>query len=116
MVIEATGSPAALTEEIAMARDAGTYVIAGQYTDNGDIVINPHREINKKHLTIKGTWGIDFRHFYRSIQVMAKFHDRFSWEKLISRYYRLDLINTALNDVESQRVIKAVIAPQLAGR
>jgi len=31
----------------------GVYVIVGQYTDNGSIDINPHLDINKKHLDIR---------------------------------------------------------------
>lgn len=111
VVIEATGVPSALNEGMAMVRDAGTYIIVGQYTDNGEVTFNPHLDLNKKHLTIKGVWGIDLSHFYRSIQIMAKYHQRFAWERLISRHYSLTDINQALEDVEHCRVIKAVIAP-----
>ncbi len=111
VTIEATGVPTAVKEGLAMTRDAGTYVVVGQYTDNGTVTINPHLDLNKKHLDIKGTWGIDFSHFYRSIQVMAKYNARFRWEQFISRRYRLAEVNEALADVEAQRVIKAVIAP-----
>ena len=111
VVIEATGIPAAVKEGMAMVRDAGTYVVVGQYTNNGDITINPHLDINKKHLTIKGTWGIDLSHFYRSIQIMAKYHDRFAWEKFISGRYGLSEVNQAVSDVEHHLVMKAVIDP-----
>ncbi len=111
VVIEATGSPAAIKEGMAMARDGGTYVVAGQYTDNGEITINPHTDLNKKHLTIKGTWGIDLSHFYRSIQVMAKYHNRFTWEKIVSAHYGLHEVNQAIDDVEQHRILKAVIDP-----
>lgn len=111
VVIEATGFPAAVKEGMAMARDAGTYVVVGQYTNNGDISMNPHLDINKKHLTIKGTWGIDLSHFYRSIQVMAKHHDRFAWENFVSGRYGLHEVNQAIDDVEHHRVMKAVIDP-----
>ena len=112
VTIEATGFPAALKEGMAMTRDAGTYVVVGQYTNNGDISMNPHLDINKKHLTIKGTWGIDLSHFYRSIQVMAKYHERFAWEKFVSAHYGLNEVNQALDDVEHHRVMKAVIDPR----
>jgi threonine dehydrogenase-like Zn-dependent dehydrogenase len=111
VVIEATGIPSAVKEGMAMARDAGTYVVVGQYTNNGDITINPHLDINKKHLTIKGTWGIDLSHFYRSIQIMDKHHARFAWEKFVSGSYGLHEVNQAIDDVEHHRVMKAVIDP-----
>lgn len=50
VVIEATGVPEAVREGMAMTRDAGTYVVVGQYTDNGEVAINPHLDLNKKHL------------------------------------------------------------------
>ena len=111
VVIEASGSPAAVKEGMLMTRDAGTYVVAGQYTDNGDVTINPHLELNKKHLTVKGTWGIDLSHFYRSLKVMEKYQSRFAWEKIISQQYSLQETNQALADVENRRVMKAVITP-----
>jgi L-iditol 2-dehydrogenase len=113
VVIEATGVPAAVKEGMAMTRDAGTYIVVGQYTNNGDITINPHLDINKKHLTIRGTWGIDLSHFYRSVQIMAKHHSRFAWEHFISSHYGLDQVNQAVSDVEHQKVMKAVIDPRL---
>jgi L-iditol 2-dehydrogenase len=47
VVIEATGGRGAVAEGMAMARDAGTYVVAGQYTDNGDVTVNPHWLLNR---------------------------------------------------------------------
>ncbi|MDF2501442.1 MAG: camD [Anaerosporomusa subterranea] len=111
VVIEASGAPAAIKEGMLMVRDAGAYVVAGQYTDNGDVTLNPHLELNKKHLTVKGTWGIDLSHFYRSLKVMEKYHSRFAWEKFITRHYSLYETNQALADVEERRVMKAVITP-----
>jgi L-iditol 2-dehydrogenase len=111
VVIEASGSPVAVKEGMLMTRDAGTYVVAGQYTDNGEISINPQIELNKKHLTVKGTWGIDLSHFYRSLKVMEKYHGRFAWEKIITKQYSLHETNQALADVEHRRVMKAVITP-----
>lgn len=111
VTIEASGNPQAVPEGLRMTRDNGTYVVVGQYTDAGDVVINPHWQINRKHIDIRGVWGIDFSHFYRTIQVMAKHSQRFGWQRLISKIYPLDQAQTALEDVESLRILKAVIAP-----
>src|SRR6185295_6185401 len=48
VVIEASGNPAAVTEGLDMVRDAGSYVVVGQYTDAGDTALNPHRHLNRK--------------------------------------------------------------------
>jgi threonine dehydrogenase-like Zn-dependent dehydrogenase len=65
VTIEATGNPAAVPEGMRMTRDNGRYVVVGQYTDAGPVEINPHWDINRKHLEIRGCWGSDFSHFYR---------------------------------------------------
>ena len=111
VTIEASGSPAAVREGMLLARDAGVYVVVGQYTDAGDVSINPHHDLNRKHLDVRGCWGIDFSHFYRSLQVLARCADRLPWESVISRYYALNEAAQALEDVERLRVVKAVLKP-----
>lgn len=111
VTIEASGNPGAVAEGLAMTRDNGTYCIVGQYTDSGDIAINPHTQINKKHIDIRGVWGIDYSHFYKCVQLMAKHRERFNWREMISKFYSLDEVAAAVEDVEAFSVFKAVIAP-----
>src|SRR5262249_39916374 len=109
IVIEASGSPEAVREGCELVRDAGRYVIVGQYTDNGDVSLNPHLHVNRKHLEVRGCWGSDFSHVYRAMQIMARFGSRVDWTRFISRHYSLQEVETALRDVEARRVVKAVI-------
>ena len=51
-----------------MARDGGRYVVVGQYTDNGTAEINPHLDINRKHLEIRGCWGVELGHIWRAME------------------------------------------------
>lgn len=111
VVIEVSGAPQAVVEGMGMARDAGRYVIAGQYTDNGDVTLNPHADINKKHLDIRGCWGAEFTHLYRGLAMMARSQDRVAWGAMVTRDYGLAEAAQALDDVENRRVIKAVIDP-----
>lgn len=111
IVIEASGNPRAVPEGCDLVRDAGRYVIVGQYTDHGDVSINPHRHINRKHLEIRGCWGSDFSHLTRAMEIMARFGGQMDWSSLISRRYTLDEAAQALADVEALRVVKAVITP-----
>lgn len=111
VVIEATGNPAAVREGMQMARDGGRYVVVGQYTDAGDVEFNPHWDLNRKHLEVRGCWGTDFSHVYRGVNVLAKHAERFGVERFISRTYGLEEANQALADVQELRVVKAVIAP-----
>jgi len=114
IVIEASGNPLAVPEGCALTRDAGRYIIVGQYTDNGSIELNPHLHINKKHLEIRGCWGSDFSHVYRAMQIAARFGKQVPWPSLISRRYGLEEVGQALADVEAGRVVKAVVVPDSA--
>lgn len=109
-----------------MTRDAGTYCIVGHYTNTGEIGINPHLEINSKHLNIVASWGSDFSHFYLGVKckqdnfnsytqnlVMDKFKNKFPWEKIITREYSLEEAGQALEDVKSLKVMKAIIKPTM---
>lgn len=111
VAVEATGNPAAVAEGLDLVRDNGTYTIVGQYTDHGPIQINPHLQINKKHLDIRGVWGIDYSHLHRAVLIQERYNDRFHWEQLITHTFGLDEANEALDAVRSGRAIKAVIRP-----
>jgi threonine dehydrogenase-like Zn-dependent dehydrogenase len=111
VVIEASGNPAAVPEGLDMLRDAGRYVVVGQYTDAGDTVVNPHRQINRRHATILGCWGYEFTHLHRALAMMALHNRRLRWRDLVTREYTLDEAPRALADMESLAVVKAVIRP-----
>ena len=109
--IEASGNPAAIAEGLDLVRDNGKYTIVGQYTDHGPVEINPHTQINKKHLDIRGVWGIDYSHLHRAIMLQEKYNDLFHWDRLITHTFRLDQANEALASVREGKAIKAVIKP-----
>src|SRR5438477_4202412 len=75
VTIEATGAPDAVVQAMRFTRYAGRVVIVGQYTDHGPVstnaAFNPHLDLNKKHLDVRGCWGSDFSHFYRSAQIVS---------------------------------------------
>ncbi|KAJ7533568.1 hypothetical protein O6H91_13G055000 [Diphasiastrum complanatum] len=110
VVIEATGRPEAVAEGMQFCRDGATYVVVGQYTDNGEVSINPHFSINRKHLTIRGCWGSDFSHFYRGIQFMAK-NVHLPWKSVVSGTYELKNAGEALASVQNLTAFKALIRP-----
>ncbi|CAM6119992.1 unnamed protein product [Calypogeia fissa] len=111
VVIEATGRPEAVAEGLSFCRNGGTYVVVGQYTDNGDVSINPHHLINRKHIVMKGCWGSDFSHFYRGVQFMAK-HADLPWHLIVSKVSDLKNARQALESVERLEVFKALIQPE----
>jgi L-iditol 2-dehydrogenase len=113
VVIEASGSPAAVPEGLDMVRDAGTYVVVGQYTDAGDATINPHMHLNRRHVTLRGCWGFEFTHLHRALQLMARHVRRFPWRELVTRQYPLEEAARALADMERFAVVKALVRPRI---
>jgi L-iditol 2-dehydrogenase len=111
VVIEASGNPHAVREGLEMVRDAGRYVIVGQYTDGGDVALNPHAHINRRHATILGCWGYEYSHLHRAVALLGRHARRFSWRELITREYSLAEAGRGLADMERLAVIKAVIRP-----
>jgi threonine dehydrogenase-like Zn-dependent dehydrogenase len=111
VVIEAAGDPHAVPQALELVRDGGRVVIAGQYTDGGDVSINPHRQINRKHAEIRGCWGCDYSHVHRALQILAQQGRALPWTDSITARFGLDEANEALAAVENRDVIKALIVP-----
>jgi D-arabinose 1-dehydrogenase-like Zn-dependent alcohol dehydrogenase len=111
VVIEASGSPDAVSQALDMVRDGGRVVICGHYTDNGPVEIHPHWQINRKHVEIHGCWGSQYHHFHRAVQLATQFGDRVPWRDMVSGRYDLEHAADALGAVESRSAIKALIVP-----
>ena len=118
VTIEATGAPDAVVQAMRFTRDAGRVVVVGQYTDHGPVSttagFNPHLDLNKKHLDVRGCWGSDFSHFYRGTQIISDPVRSASWVSLKPQLarYNLSQANDALADVAESRVLKALISPR----
>jgi L-iditol 2-dehydrogenase len=111
VVIEAAGAPDAVAQSLDLVRDGGRVVIAGHYTDTGEARINPHWQINRKHVDLRGCWGSDFSHLHRAVNLAARFGDRVPWKEMIGGSYTLEQAGRALAAVEQREVTKAVIVP-----
>jgi len=111
VVIEASGSPDAVSQALDMVRDGGRVVVCGHYTDNGPVEIHPHWQINRKHVELRGCWGSQYHHFHRAVQLAAHFGARVPWREMVSGRYGLEGAGEALAAVESQAAIKALVVP-----
>ena len=110
VVIEAAGAAAAIPEGLDLLRVGGRYVIAGHYTDVGDSAVNAHRQINRKHLEIRGCWGSEPRHFLRALSVLER-HPDIPFRAIGAKTYGLSALNEALADAEGMRIPKALVDP-----
>jgi threonine dehydrogenase-like Zn-dependent dehydrogenase len=111
VAIEATGVPEAVGEALRFTRDAGTVVVVGQYTDHGPLSINPHSDLNRPHLQVRGCWGSDLGHLYRAVRTISRHRTRFPWQAMITGHYTLDQAAEALAAAERQESIKSLILP-----
>jgi threonine dehydrogenase-like Zn-dependent dehydrogenase len=111
VVIEATGRPEAVQQAFDLVRDGGKIIVCGHYTDNGAAEIHPHYHINKKHIDLRGVWGSDFSHFYRSVELCDRFQHKIPWAEMVTQRYSLEQAQEALDAVSSQSVTKALIVP-----
>jgi hypothetical protein len=89
-------------------------VIVGQYTNAGDIAFNPHLDLNKKHLEVRGCWGADFSHFYKSVRMMSDASRSAAWSAVPLKFYGLSEANAALENVVAGSASKSLINPQLS--
>lgn len=113
VVIEAAGHPDAVVDALRLVRDAGRVAIVGQYTDHGAVPINPHTDLNRKHLDVRGVWGSDYSHFHRAVQLLRDPARAAAWAPLRLDRWSLENANDALDRVAEGAVIKALIDPVL---
>ena len=112
VTIEATGAPVAVAQAMRYTRDAGRVVVLGQYTDHGGVEINPHHDLNRKHLDVRGCWGFDFSHLHRGVRVMSDPVAAGPWHAMALERYGLGDAQDALDAVAAGRVVKALIEPR----
>jgi D-arabinose 1-dehydrogenase-like Zn-dependent alcohol dehydrogenase len=111
VVLEGAGDPRAVVDALDLVRDGGRVVIAGQYTDHGNVSLNPHTHINKKHVEIRGCWGSDYSHFHRAVKFLGAQGASLPWADAISSRYPLEKVGDALAAVEKRAVVKAIVEP-----
>ena len=114
LTFEASGDPRAVRQAMRATRDAGCVVVAGQYTDHGDVAINPHADLNRKHLDVRGCWGSDFSHFHRAAALLRDPALQAAWSPLRPQRFGLTQLDTALQQIRTGEIVKALVDPHLA--
>lgn len=111
VTLEAAGAPEAVPQAMRFTRDAGRVVVVGQYSNAGDASFNPHLDLNRKHLDVRGCWGSDYSHFHRAVRILEAPLAAGRWAHVTLKRYALHQTNEALADVAAGRVVKAIIVP-----
>lgn len=111
VTFEATGDPHAVPQGMRCTRDAGTLVVVGQYTDGGDVAFNPHADLNRKHLDVRGCWGSDYAHFDAAARWMQEPDAAAAFQCIERRSFSLEELDTALALVRRGELVKALVIP-----
>lgn len=111
VTLECTGASEAVVQAMRFTRDGGTVVVVGQYTDHGATAFNPHLDLNRKHLDVRGCWGSDYSHFHRGLRTLETPRAAETWSTMELVRYALKDANEALAAVADGRVVKALIVP-----
>lgn len=107
IVVEATGVPAAVGEGMDMTRRNGRYVVVGQYTDHGPVMLNPHH-ITRKQLQVLGSWAFSPQHHIDYVRSVPKLKEQFDLSALVTAY-DLERANDAVADMRSGKTLKPVL-------
>ncbi|HEV3021384.1 MAG TPA: zinc-binding dehydrogenase [Pirellulales bacterium] len=107
--IEAAGRRETMEAAFRSVRDqGGLCVLAGNLPQGETIAIDPFDLIRGKRIV--GTWGGETRPDDDIPRYVRWFHEgRLPLAELITREYRLDQINEALDDMEQGRVLRALV-------
>jgi threonine dehydrogenase-like Zn-dependent dehydrogenase len=114
VTIEATGAPSAVIDAMRHTRDAGRVAIVGQYTDHGVVEWNPHTDLNRKQLDVRGVWGSDYSHFHRGVELLRDPLRAAAWAPVVLQRFGLAHADRALDLVAAGAVTKALIEPGLS--
>jgi threonine dehydrogenase-like Zn-dependent dehydrogenase len=115
VVIEASGSPAAVAEGLQLVRTRGRYIVPGQYSRSGGIEIEPSL-ITFRALRITGSGQYKLGDIGAYLQFVAShpdLHELFA--RAITHRYPVRRAEEALADVAAGRVVKAVLVRELLG-
>lgn len=107
LVVECSGFAPAFNEGIDMVQKGGRYLIIGQ-TSPTPITFTPYT-ILQKNLQIIGSGGAIINHFYKALEFIKSRKSDYSFGEIVSRKYRLEDINEALENMQAGREIKPVI-------
>lgn len=111
VVLEGSGSPAAVPEGLGLLRPRGRYLLAGQYSDRGNVPLPVH-QITFQALQVLGSAQFtseDRQAYFEFLMTVRE-----DWEtirRVVTHRYGVSKANEALEAVRSGQAVKAVLVP-----
>jgi L-iditol 2-dehydrogenase len=111
MVIECAGVPQAVPEGLDMLRLGGLLVEAGNFSDLGDVAINPHRHLCAKSVRILGVAGEEPAAYAPGMRQMARYTEHYPLGELVSHRFALRDADAAMKKAMAQDSMKVALDP-----
>jgi len=111
LVLEGSGSPAAVPEGLGLLRPRGRYLLAGQYSDRGNVPLPVH-QITFQALQVLGSAQFTSGDRQADFEFLLSVRD--DWEtirRVVTHRYAVKDANKALEAVRSGQAVKAVLIP-----
>ena len=111
MVIECAGVPQAIPESLEMLRLGGLLVEAGNFSDLGEVGINPHRHLCAKSVRVLGVGGEEPASYGPSMRQMARYMHQYPLREFVSHRFPLREVEAAVQKSIAPDSMKVVIEP-----
>ncbi len=111
-VVECAGVPQVVPEALDLLRPGGLLVEAGNFSDLGDVAINPHRHLCSKSVRILGVGGEEPASYGPSMRQMLRYMRQYpALREFVSHRYGLDEVRAAVERSIAPDSMKVVIDP-----
>ncbi len=111
VVVECAGVPQVLPEALEMLRPGGLLVEAGNFSDLGDVAINPHRHLCSKSVRVLGVGGEEKGSYGPGMRQMARYMRHYPVQSLISHRFPLRDAEAAMRAAIAPDSMKVVFDP-----
>jgi L-iditol 2-dehydrogenase len=111
MVIECAGVPQAVPESLEMLRVSGLLVEAGNFSDLGEIPLNPHRHLCAKNVRIIGVSGEEPAAYGPGMRQMARYMKHYPLKEFVSHRFSLRDVSAAVQKSIEPESMKVVLDP-----
>lgn len=111
MVIETAGVPQVVPEALEILRMGGLLVEAGNFSDLGDVSINPHRHICTKNVRILGVGGDEPAAYAPSMRQMLRYMQHYPLQDFVTHRFSLRDVDEAVHKAIAPDSMKVVVDP-----
>ncbi|MGC0420896.1 zinc-binding dehydrogenase [Embleya sp. AB8] len=111
LLLDLAGAPGVAAEAVELAAFGGTFVMVGSTVPTPERL--PLGTVMGKESTVVGSLNGDVGDYYRAVEFLRDFRDRFAWDRLFAAQVGLSGATEALAAMHRQEQVKAVVHPWL---